>query len=153
MEEKKAREIKFENVSQQQHIDVNILRATILEVLEAEKGNLEELEKAYANHEEAKKWLEHAQKNYKSADKKFYEEKRVKQLEATNKQMESFELQISQEKDRVKEIETYLNFFDSCVVTEQKEDENKIVTTFTYDWKNLKPLVDLARIFNLGKNF
>jgi hypothetical protein len=152
--EKTKREFAYYGVTEKEHIEINTILGTLKEIAETEKGNLESLEEALESHKKAHEWLVLAEKNFKSESKKFYEEMRLKQLEATEQTIKQWEAEIKAVKARHDRTQDFIqDFEDNVAITKGYADDGHEVITFSYNAEFYKTVVAFAKIINLGGNF
>ena len=154
VQEKAKRHFVFNGVTEAESVEINTLRSAVKEVLDVQKRNVETLEETLGKLHEARGWYVDAKKNFKSTAKQYYEEKRLKQLQLTEKDIEKYTAELEYYKESVKTIEKFVEMFDNHVAIEHtKNDEGEDVHTFWYDKKYFEPLVALAKLFNINGIF
>ena len=151
---KPNREFVYYGVTEKEHIEINTILGTLKEISETEQRNIETLEEALETHKEAREWLELAKKNFKSDNKKFYEKKRLEQLEATEQTIKQWEAEIKKVKERHDRTQNFIqDFEDNVAITKGYADDGHEVITFSYNADFYKTVVAFAKIINLGGNF
>lgn len=154
VQEKAKRHFVFEGVTEQESIEINTLRSAVTEVLEVQKRNVETLEEALDKLREARDWYVDAKKNFKSTAKQYYEEKRLKQLQLTENDIEKYTAELEHYKESVKTIEDFLHMFDANVTIQHSKNEaGEEVHKFWYNKSFYEPLVALAKLFNINGIF
>lgn len=151
----RKREFVYHGVTEQEHIEINTVLGTLKQIAETEQNNIETLEEALESHIEARDWLVLAKKNFKSEKNRFYETKRLKQLEATERNIEEWRGEIKKLKERHDRTVAFIeDFEDNVAVTKTYDKENdKDVVHFSYNADFYKGVIAFAKIINLDGNF